>query len=165
MMTRILFILCLLIPVSAFSFENEPNGFRNIPWNTPISQVTGLRPTGKPSGTIQRYMLMDEIFPQEGIILYAIEYVADSGNFVEAVTRYECAQYGALKDNLKKKYGAKAATTKKGGALIWRGKVTTITLGPPDTAKAKPSSPNAEPPLCSLTYSSTPYLTKNTPRK
>jgi hypothetical protein len=163
-MTRILFILCLLIPVSAFSFDNEPNGFRNIPWNTPLNQVAGLRPAGTPSGTVQHYMKMDEIFPQEGIILYGIEYVADSGIFVEALTRYECTEYGSLKENLKKKYGAAAANKHKGGALIWRGKVTTITLGPPDTAKAKPSSPNAEPPLCSLTYSSTPYHTKTFPK-
>ena len=113
-MTRILFILCLLIPVSAFSFVNEPNGFRNIPWNSPLSQVTGLRPAGKPSGTVQHYMLMDEIFPQEGIILYDISYVVDAGKFVEVVTRYECPQYGSLKENLKKKYGAATEITKKG---------------------------------------------------
>ena len=159
-MTRILFILCLIIPGSAFSFENEPSGFRNIPWNSPLSQVAGLRPTGKPSGTVQHYMLMDEIFPQEGIILYDISYVVDSGKFVEAVTRYECAQYGSLKENLKKKYGATVVKALKGGAVVWNGAVTTITLGPPDTAKAKPSSPNAEPPLCSLAYSSTPYHKK-----
>ena len=160
-MTRILIALCLLIPVSAFPFENEPSGFRNISWGTSISEFAGMRPTGKPSGTVQKYMKMDEIFPQEGIILFDIAYVADSGKFAEAVTQYECTQNGSLRDTLKKKYGAATDKTRKGGALIWRGPVTTITLGPAVVAKDKNPSTNAEPPLCSLTYSSTPYRTKS----
>jgi hypothetical protein len=163
-MTRILFILCLLIPVSAFSFQNEPNGFRTSTWNTPISQLAGLRPAGKPSGTTQSYLRLDEIFSHEGIDLYEIHYVAESGTFVEAVTRYDCAQYGALRDALKQKHGAATAKSQKGKALIWRGKITTINLGPPDVVTKK-ASPNTEPSLCSLTYASTPYLTKNAPRK
>jgi hypothetical protein len=164
-MTRILLALCLLLPVSAFSFENEPTGFRTNQWDTPLSQFAGVRPTGKPSGTVQNFMRLDENFPQEDIILYDIEYVADSGKFVEAVTRYECADYGTLKETLQKKYGAATAKAHKGGALIWQGKVTTITLGPPDVAKNKKPAPNAEPPLCTLTYSSTPYLASNGPKK
>lgn len=163
-MIRILFALCLLIPVSAFSFQNEPIGFRNVPWDSPLSKIAGLRPVGEPLGTVQRYMKMDEIFPLEGIILTDINYVADAGKFVEAAAVFDCAQYRTLMDDLKKKYGAVTAKAQKGSALIWQGKVTTVSLGPLVVAIEKTPAPNAEPPLCSLTYTSTPYLTKSAPQ-
>jgi hypothetical protein len=161
-MIRILFALLLLVPVSAFSFQNEPTGFRNISWNSSISKIAGFRPAGEPSGTVQRYMKMDETFPLEGITLSDVQYVTDAGKFIEAVALFECSQYGPLKKNLKHNYGAATATAQKGGSLSWQGPVTTITLNPPVVAKGK--APNAEPPLCSLTYSSTPHLKKITPQ-
>ena len=159
-MIRILLALLLLIPVSAFPFQNEPNGFRDIPWDSTITKIAGLRTVGEPLGAIQRYLKMDETFLQEGITLSDIHYVAEAGKFIEAVALFDCAQYGPLKAMLKKKYGL--VTAKKGGALTWQGKVTTVSLGPPVVAKEK--TPNAEPPLCALTYSSTPYLTKSSPQ-
>ena len=161
-MIRILFAMLLLVPVSAFSFQNEPTGFRNIPWDSSISKIAGFRPAGELSGTVQRYMKMDETFPQEGITLTDIQYVTDTGKFIEAVALFECSQYGPLKKMLKKKYGAVTATALKGGALSWQGTVTTITLDPPVVAKGK--APNADPPLCALTYSSTPHLKNNAPQ-
>jgi hypothetical protein len=162
-MVHLLCLLLLLIPVTAFPFQNEPTGFRNIPWDSPINRVAGLRPVGEPAGPVLRYMKMDETFLHEGITLTEINYVAEQGRFIEAVTQFDCEQYGSLMKMLKKKYGA-ATTTRKGGTT-WSGKVTTVTLGPTVAAAAKTPSPTAEPQLCTLTYSSTPYLRKNAPRQ
>ena len=160
-MIRVLFILLLLIPVTAFPFQNEPTGFRSIPWDSPINGIAGLRPVGEPGGQVLRYMKMDETFTHEGITLAEINYVAEQGRFIEAVTQFDCEQYGSLKKMLKKKYGP-AATTRK-GSTTWSGKVTTVTLGPTVAPTAK--TPTAEPRLCTLTYSSTPYLRKNDPHQ
>ena len=47
-MIRILCVLLLLIPVTAFAFQNEPTGFRNMAWDAPIATIAGLRPQGNP---------------------------------------------------------------------------------------------------------------------
>jgi len=160
-MIRILCLLLLLIPVSAFPFQNEPDGFRNIAWDAPFTQMAGFRPDGTADGPVKRYMKMDETFMFEGVTLSDIHYVAFDDKFVEAVLEFDCGEYGSINKMLKKKYGT--ATTARKGSMSWWGKVTTITLGPPAAATAKTPSPKTEPTLCSLTYSSTTYLSKKAP--
>ena len=162
-MIRFLIILLLLIPVSAFPFQNEPTGFKNISWDSTIGSSAGLRAVGQSEGTVQRFMKMDEIFSFEGLTLSDIRYVTDQGKFVRAEITYDCAQQGTMAKVLKNKYGA--ATSEKGAAMTWHGKVTTITLGPPVAAKSITPAPNAEPTLCSLTYSSTAYHLKSVPQQ
>lgn len=159
-MIRFIFALCILIPATAVAFPNEPTGFRNLTWGEPVSKVAGLRPAGKPEGVLVRYMKMDESFQSEGITLVDINYVAEQGKLVEAVSLFDCAQYDALKGNLVKKYGPATTGSARSAALIWQGQVTSITLAPVPAQSARPE-PNKEPALCSLTYTSRSYLKKN----
>jgi hypothetical protein len=162
-MIRILCVLMLLIPVTAYPFQNEPTGFRNIAWDAPFAKMAGFRQEGNPEGPVKRYMKMDETFTFEGVTLSDIQYVAFDDKFVEAVLEFDCGEHGNIKKMLKKKYGAATATLKR--STIWSGKVTTVTLGPLATAPAKTPPPTAEPLLCKLTYSSTLYLKKNAPHQ
>jgi len=162
-MIRILCVLMLLIPVTAYPFQNEPTGFRNIAWNAPFAKMAGFRQEGNPDGPVKRYMKMDETFTFEGLTLSDIHYVAFDDKFVEAVLDFDCGEYNNIKNMLKKKYGAATATLK--GSTTWSGNVTTVTLGPPATSSAKSPSPKTEPILCSLTYTSTPYLRENAPHQ
>ncbi len=165
-MNRLLLVLCLLIiPVSAFPFQNEPDGFRGVPWDSSMDRIAGIRPLGKPAGSMQGYMKMDENFLQDGITLSDITYRADSGRFVEAVNQFDCAQYGALRESLTKNFGAASARAHNVKSMIWRGTVTTIILAPAPAATGKSPAPNGEPLLCTLTYSSTASLKKSAPRQ
>jgi hypothetical protein len=161
-MIRILFVLLLLAPAVAFSFENEPAGFRSIPWDTPIGTIAGLRPAGAAEGTMRSYLKSDEIFVYEGVTLTDIRYLADGDKFVGAQLTYDCGQRGNLAETLKKNYGAPTRTA-RGGTFTWQGKMSTITLVPPDAINPVKPLPAGETALCSLTFRSTAQIWKNVP--
>lgn len=153
-MKRLLCSLLLLIPATAYSFPNEPAGFRTSSWGTPITAIAGLRTVGPPEGTTRRYMRMDESFLYEGgVTLADIQYVAVNGALSQTVLQFDCSQYETLAGLLRKKHGPATAETRNG--LSWSGSTTTITLIPAASGKGVAG---AEPPLCTLTYVSTPAL-------
>lgn len=160
-MIRVLSVLLLLLPVTLFAFQNEPAGFRNSAWDTPVNKIAGLKPAGEATGTVRRYLKMDETMLHEGVTLADILYVADQGKLVGAELTYDCTQRDALAETLNRKYGAASVTAFKGKTLTWRGKITTVVLGPPAAAQAEKPAPDAEPPLCKLTYEATRYHAKN----
>lgn len=164
-MIRTLALLLLLIPTAAFSFQNEPNGFNNIPWDTPISKIAGLRPSGEAAGTIRRYMKMDETLLFEGVELADIIYSADGGKLVRVELTFDCVQRGNMFKALNMKYGVVSKTAPKEKTMIWQGKVTTVTFPPPVVVPAAPPAKNAEPPLCTLIFESTAHLPKSAPQQ
>ena len=155
-MLRILIALLLLVPATAFSFQNEPSGFRNIPWSSPINKIAGLRPAGEPSDTVKRYMKMDETLIHAGMELNDVLYVAEGDKFVGAELTYNCAQYARMAEGLNVRYGAPATPAAAGKPLMWQGKITTVTLG----ALPGKQTAAAEPALCSLSFFSTPHILK-----
>ncbi len=161
-MFRILFVLLLLTPSVAFPFENEPEGFRTIPWDTPVGAIAGLRPSGGADGTVRPYLKSDEIFVYEGVTLTDIRYLADQDKIIGAELTYDCGQRGNLAETLKKNYGAPTRTA-RGGTLTWQGKMTTITLVPPDAINPAKPLPTDLPALCSLNFRSTAHIWKNVP--
>ncbi len=163
MASRIRILLLLLfLPSIAFSFQNEPDGFREIPWGSPVGKIAGLRPAAGAEGTVRSYTKMDEIFDYEGVILSEILYLADQERFVGVELTYRCAQRGEMLELLTDMY-EEATRTARGGTLYWQGRVTTVTLAPPDAIQPWKPSP-LEPSLCSLTFRSTPSFGKNAPQ-
>ena len=161
-MVRMLLVLLLLTPSVAFTFEYEPAGFRSISWDSPAGTIAGLRSTGVAEGTIRHYMKSDETFIHEGVTLTDIRYLADQDKIVGADLTYDCSQRATLAETLKKNYGVPTRTA-RGGTFTWQGKMTTITLVPPDAINPVRPLPAGEPALCLLTFRSTAFIWKNVP--
>ncbi len=159
-MLRFFIFLLFLTPSVAFPFLNEPDGFRSIPWDSPVNKITGLRSAGPAEGTVRRYIKMDETFIYEGLALTDIFYVTDLGKLVSVELFYNCGQRAGFIELLQKNHGTPTRTA-RGGTLTWQGKSSTITLAPPAAVRPDNPAPDGEPALCALTFGATPLTKKS----
>lgn len=127
--------LCLFIPVIIFfsaglilAYQNEPEGFRDIKWQTEKRQISGLRFHQRYSGYVE-YVKDNEDLNFEGAKATRILYTFIDNKLETVTLQFEPsdeARYNFLRDSLISKFGEGEAIGKKD--IFWRGEETNTKL-------------------------------------
>jgi len=121
-------IVWLLLPSAAFAFQNEPTGFREISWGTPLSAVQSqMIPDGTPPG--QLYKRVNDKLTIGNATLMDISYEFHNGRFSQV---YMLSQEGLINEKAMiaaflGQFGA-ATDIHEGGLYVWKGSITNIIL-------------------------------------
>jgi hypothetical protein len=120
----VIICLCLFVILPALAYPNEPNGFRNIPWGTPKSQISGLFDCNSEGTSCSR---INDNMTFGNASIYMIRYHFYK-NMLESVslTTKNRADSQALFNNLQANYGPGTKDEKQIGQYNWRGGTTLI---------------------------------------
>src|ERR1700739_3332346 len=122
----------VLLPAVAFAFQNEPTGFRGIPWGTPLSAVQSqMRPLGAtPAGQDQGYIRVGDSMTLGGATLEKILYKFHDGGFSEAfiVAQKGPSNAAAMIAAFRSQFGEGQRPHRSADDYIWQGATSTIFL-------------------------------------
>jgi hypothetical protein len=124
--------LWTLLPTVAFTFQNEPTGFRGIPWGTPLSAVQSqMRPLGAtPAGQDQGYIRAGDSLTIGGAALEKILYKFHDGGFSEAfiVAQRGSSNAAAMIAAFRAQFGEGRRPHRSTDDYIWQGAASIIFL-------------------------------------
>lgn len=114
--------------VGAHAFQNEPTGFRGVPWGTPIGQAHGLYILDHAAGDRRSYRRSFEDLSVNGIPLQAIYFDFYQGRFEEAVLIAKRNHGADLLATLTARYGEPARAKGRKRIFVWSGTVATVEM-------------------------------------
>jgi hypothetical protein len=122
----------ILLPQVAIAFQNEPTGFRGIPWGTPLSVVQSqMRPVGAtPAGQDRDYVRVGDSMTIGGAALERVLYKFHDGRFSEA---FIVAQKGpnnamAMTAAFQAQFGEARKPHRSAEDYLWEGPTSIIFL-------------------------------------
>jgi len=126
-------ILCSLIFygfAAAFSYQNEPDGFRDVKWGAPLDTVQGLRETRRDDPRKVAFYARDEDKMEVGgIPVESIEYGFYDGRFLVASVRTaDYKTFSQLRVSCTNMFGLGSVMNKGGDLYVWPGVTAIVRL-------------------------------------
>ena len=123
----IIIILIFSLTTNGYCFQNEPNGFFNMKWSSPVSELKKMYNSVRllKDGDIQWYV------PNSGFVKFSgamtrVTYQYLKGELFFVNIYFEKEDINTLKNALKISYGE--PTKSADGIFFWEGEVTSISL-------------------------------------
>ena len=125
-----LIVILLVVPQATYAFQNEPDGFRGIKWESNIESIPNMIFTsnGLPAGE-KLYIRKNDKLKIGDAVLQNIFYIFYKGKFLGVYIGYKSfANFNRLKDTLFQQYGAGGQYNEFLEKYHWRGKRVDIFL-------------------------------------
>jgi hypothetical protein len=125
---KFLIALMMLLPLTAYAFKNEPEGFRGIAWDDDqILHAEYLEQTDQ-DGAYTTYKRKDDSMKIGGAELSSVSYGFKDGKFVMVIIRTEPGNNSAFIAAFREQFGSGKKPNRYIDNYIWDGDKTKINL-------------------------------------